>query len=58
MKNVKRDEKSPVEIIEGRLKGLHMNEIEAQKRLRLRGEEGRRAGKTKAPGRGKSTNNL
>ena len=29
MKNDERDENSPVEIIEGRLKRLHMNEIDA-----------------------------
>ena len=40
MKNDKRDEKSPVEIIEGRLKRLCTNEIDAQKRLRLREEKG------------------
>ena len=40
MKNVHRDENSPVEIIEGRLKRLHTNETDARNRLRLREEEG------------------
>ena len=40
MKNVKRDESSPVETIEGRLKRLRMNEIDARKRHRLREEQG------------------
>ena len=48
MKNDERDENSPVEIIEGRLKRLHTNEIDARNRLRLREEEGGRAKKTKA----------
>ena len=48
MKNVHRDENSPVEIIEGRLKRLHANEIDGQKRVRLLEEDGGRAGKTKA----------
>ena len=58
MKNVKRDENSLVEIIEGRLMRLRTNEIDAEKRLRLREEEGGRAGKTKATWKGKSTNIL
>ena len=45
MKNVHRDENSPVEMIEGRLKRLRTNEIDARKRLRLREEKGGRAGK-------------
>ena len=52
MKNVERDENSPVEIIEGRLKRLRANEMDARNRLRLREEEGGMAGKTKALGRG------
>ena len=48
MKNDERDENSPVEIIEGRLKRLRTNEIDARKRLRLREEEGWEGGKTKA----------
>ena len=35
MNNVERDESSPVEIIEGRLKRLHTNEIDARNRLNL-----------------------
>ena len=59
MKNGERDENSPVEIIEGRLKRLHTNEIDARNRLRLREErKGVRAGKTKATWEGKSTNIL
>ena len=54
MKNDERDENSPVEIIDERLKRLHMNEIDARKRLRLREEEGGRAGKTKATWKGKN----
>ena len=45
MKNDERDENSPVEIIEGRLK-------------RLREEKGGRAGKQRQLGRGKPMNNL
>ena len=52
MKNDERDENSPVEIIEGRLKRLQTNKIDARKRLRLREEEGVRAGKQKQLGRG------
>ena len=40
MKNVKRDENSPVETIDKRLKRLHTNEIDGRKRLRLREEKG------------------
>ena len=47
MKNVKRDENSPVEIIEGRLKRLRTNEIDARNRLRLREEKGWEGGKNK-----------
>ena len=52
MKNVHRDENSPVEIIEGRLKRLRTNEIDALNRLRLREEKGGRPGKQRQPGRG------
>ena len=51
MKNVHRDENSPVEIIDKRLKRPHTNEIDARNRLRLREEEGG-VGKTQATGRG------
>ena len=47
MKNDERDENSPVEIIEGRLKRLHTNEIDGQERVRLREEKGGTAGKNK-----------
>ena len=40
MKNDEQDENSPVEIIEGRLKRLRTNEIDARNRLRLREEKG------------------
>ena len=40
MKNVERNENSPVEIINERFKRLHTNEIDAWKRLRLREEKG------------------
>ena len=40
MKNDKRDENSPVEIIYERLKRFHTNEIDGRKRLRLREEKG------------------
>ena len=39
MKNVEQNENSPVETIDGRLKGLHTNEIDGRKRLRLREEK-------------------
>ena len=58
MKNVKRDENSPIEIIEGRLKGLHTNGIDGRNRLKLREEKGGRAGKTKATQEGEPTNIL
>ena len=45
MKNVKRDDNSPVEINEGRLKRLRANEIDVRKRLKLWEEEGGTAGK-------------
>ena len=47
MKNVEQNENSPVETIEGRLKRLHTNEIDARKRLRLREEKGWAGGKKK-----------
>ena len=52
MKNDERDENSPVEIIEGRLKRLRTNEIDARNKLRLREEEGGRTGKQRQLGRG------
>ena len=58
MKNDERDENSPVEMIEGRLKRLRMNEIYARNRLRLREEKGWEGGKTKETWKGKSTNIL
>ena len=58
MKNDERDENSPVEMIEGRLKNLRTNEIDCRYRLKLREEEGGRAGKTKATWKGEPTNNL
>ena len=58
MKNVKRDENSPVELIYERLKRLHTNEIDGRKRLKLREEEGGRAGKRKETWKGKPTNIL
>ena len=45
MKNVHRDEISPVEIIDERLKRLRTNEIDGREIVRLREEEGARAGK-------------
>ena len=45
MKNDKRDKNSLVEIIEGRLKRLRTNEIDGREIVRLREEEGARAGK-------------
>ena len=45
MKNVKRDENSPVETIEGRLKRLRTNEIDVRERFMLQEEEGGRVGK-------------
>ena len=47
MKNDERDENSPVEIIEGRLKRLRTNEIDGRKRLKLREEKGWERGKNK-----------
>ena len=40
LKNDERDEKSPVEIIEGRLKRLRMNEIYARLETQTLGREG------------------
>ena len=42
LKNDERDENPPVEMIERRLKRLHMNEIDARKRFKLWEEEGGR----------------
>ena len=53
MKNDELDKKSPVETTDEKLKRLRTNEINALKRLRLREEEGGRAGKTKATWKGK-----
>ena len=50
MKNDERDENSPVETIDERLKRLRTNEIDGRMRLKLREEEGGGAGKTMAPG--------
>ena len=55
MKNVERNENSPVEIIEGRLKRLRTNEIDGREGVRLQEEEGGRAGKAEATWKGKST---
>ena len=52
MKNDERDENPPVEMIDERLKRLHTNEINARNRLKLRQEEGGRAGKQSQLGRG------
>ena len=57
MKNDERDENSPIEMIEGRLKTSVRMKIDARKRLRLREEEGGRAGKQKHL-EGESTNIL
>ena len=40
MKTDEQDENSPVETIDERLKRLHMNEIDAQKRLKLQEGKG------------------
>ena len=58
MKNVKRDENSPVETIDVRLKRLRTNEIDGRERVRLREEKGWEGRKTKATWKGKSTNIL
>ena len=47
MKNVKRDENSPVEIIYERLKRLCKKEIDGRERVRLREEKGWERGKNK-----------
>ena len=47
MKNVKRDENSPVEKIEGRLKRFRTNELDGRKRIKLREEKGWEGGKNK-----------
>ena len=58
MKNVERNKNSSVETIDERLKRLHMNKIDARKRLRLQEEKALEGGKTKATWKGKSTNIL
>ena len=58
MKNVHRDENSPVETIDERLKRLHTNEIDARKRLRLREEKRWEGGKNKGNLEGETTNIL
>ena len=58
MKNDERDENSPVEMIDGRLKRLRTNEIDARNRLKLWEEKGWEGGKTKATSKGKTTNIL
>ena len=58
MKNGERDENSPVEIIEGRLKRLHSNAIDARKQTRALVRRGWEGGKTKATWKGKPTNIL
>ena len=58
MKNDERDENSPVEILNERLKRLRTNEKYGRKRLKLREEKGWEGGKTKATWKGKSTNIL
>ena len=52
MKNVHRDENSPVEIVYERLKRLCTNEMDGRERVRLREEKGGRAGKQNQLGRG------
>ena len=58
LKNVHRDENSPVEMIEGRPNRFRTNETDGRKRLRLREEKGWEGGKTKATWKGEPTNNL
>ena len=50
MKNVERNENSPVEMIYERLKRFRTNEIDGRKRFKLREEEGGRAGKQRQLG--------
>ena len=52
MKNVHRDENSPVETIYARLKRLRTNEIDGREIVRLREEKGGRAGKHRQLERG------
>ena len=54
MENASQNKNTPVEMIEGRLKRLHTNEIDGRKRLRLQEEKGWEAGKTKATWNGKT----
>ena len=58
MKNAERDENTPVETIDEKLKMLDTNEIDGRERLKLREEKGWEGGKTKATWKGKSTNIL
>ena len=58
VKNDERDENSPVETIDERLKRLRMNEIDGRKRLRLQEEKGWEGGKTKETWKGEPTNIL
>ena len=58
MKNDEQDENSPVEMIDGRLKRLRTNGIDARKRFRLREEEGGRAGKNKGNLEGRTDEEL
>ena len=55
MKNDERDENSPVETIDERLKRFRTNEIDARKRLKLREEKGVGGQETQTQlGRGKT----
>lgn len=58
MKNVERNENSPVEMIYERLKRFRTNEIDGRERVRLREEKGWEGGKTKATWKGGPTNIL
>ena len=52
MKNDERDENSPVEIIDKRLKRFRTNEIDGREKVRLREEKGGREGKQRQLARG------
>ena len=52
MKNFEQNGNSLVETIDERLKRLHTSEIDARNKLKLREEEGGRAGKQNHLGRG------
>ena len=58
MKNDELDEKSPIDIIDGRLKRFRTNEIAGRERVRLREEKGWEGGKTKVTWKGEPMNNL